>query len=677
MKYHVASQGGKSMGSMKTGSMNRIGSGISARSATAIAALALALVPLHAATPAFAAPQTFDAKPAAANLAIPAARDVQYPGIISLKVDASDVTRGIFRVEQTIPVAKAGRLTLLYPKWLPGNHAPRGPIDSLAGLAFTANGKKLTWIRDSAEIYAFHVEIPKGVTEIKAEFQYLSPTAGAQGRIVAAPEMLNLQWNATLLYPAGHYASRIAFKPEVTLPAGWSIATALDGAVKDGDVTRYGVTDLETLVDSPAFAGLNYRRIDLDPGAKIPFALHLFGDKAAHIAATDSQIDAHKRLVQQAYTVFGPGHFDHYDFLLAMSERMGGIGLEHHRSSENARGEGYFTEWDKTPAGRDLLGHEFTHSWDGKWRRPSDLWTAEYSTPMRDSLLWVYEGQTQFWGQVLTARAGLWTKEQALDSLANTAALYDLRPGRAWRPVADTTNDPIISARRPQPWRSWQRGEDYYSEGLLVWLDADQLIREKTNNAKSLDDFAKSFFGGGKPGDRTPALYDFATVVSHLNKVVPHDWARFLNERISETAPRAPLDGLTRGGWRLVYSESENELSKATAARGRFADFLYSLGVTIGTGNLLTEVMWDSPAFREGLTVGTEILAVNGRAFKADDLKEAVTAAKGTDSAIELITRKDDRLRVVSIRYNGGLRYPKLERIEGTPDRLGELLKPR
>lgn len=658
-------------------STNRRYGSVSALTATAIGALALGLVPLTFPTAASAAPQTFDAKPAAANPALPAARDVQYPGVIGLKIDASDVTRAIFRVEQTIPVAKAGRLTLLYPKWLPGNHAPRGPIESLAGLAFTANGKPLKWIRDSADVYAFHVEVPKGVTEIRAEFQYLSATAGAQGRIVAAPEMLNLQWNATLLYPAGHYASRIAFRPEVKLPAGWSIAAALDGAVKEGDVTRYGVTDLETLVDSPAFAGLHYRRVDLDPGAKIPFTLNLFGDKAAQIAASDSQIDAHKRLVQQAHTLFGPGHFDRYDFLLAMSERMGGIGLEHHRSSENARGEGYFTEWDRTPAGRDLLGHELTHSWDGKWRRPSDLWTPEYSTPMRDSLLWVYEGQTQFWGQVLTARSGLWTKEQALDALANTAALYDLRPGRAWRPVADTTNDPIISARRPQPWRSWQRGEDYYSEGLLVWLDADQLIREKTNNAKSLDDFARSFFGGGKPGDRTPALYDFGTVVAHLEKVVAHDWAAFLNERISGTPARAPLDGLTRGGWRLVYSETENELARAAATRGRFSDFLYSMGFVVGAGNLLTEVMWDSPAFREGLTVGTEILAVNGRAFKPEDLKEAIKAAKGKEFAIELIVRKDDRWRTIAVHYHDGLRYPKLERIEGTPDRLGDLLKAR
>lgn len=632
----------------------------SALGGLSLIAAAQSVVPAAAPTPAIAAP-----------------RDVAYPGTIGLAIDAQDVGRGIISVHQTVPVAQAGNLTLLLPEWLPGNHAPRGPIEALAGLEIRANDKIIAWKRDPVNVFAFHLDVPAGARSIDVKFQYLSPNAGAQGRIVTTPEMANLQWNAMVLYPAGHYASRIPVRLAVTLPAGWNLAAALDGAQSNGNVTQFATTDLETLVDSPAFAGKYFRKIDLDPGGRVPFNLNLVGDKPSQIAATDAQIEAHRNLVKEAYKLFGPGHFDRYDFLLAMSKKMGGIGLEHHRSSENARGENYFTEWDKTAAGRDLLAHELTHSWNGKWRRPSDLWTPGFEVPMRDSLLWVYEGQTQFWGQILTARAGLWTKEQALDSLAATAALFDTRPGRKWRPVLDTTNDPIISARRPQPWRSWQRSEDYYSEGLLVWLDADQLIREKTGGKKSLDDFARAFFGGGKAGDRTPALYDFDTVVAHLNQVMAYDWATFLKSRIHDVQMRAPLDGLTRGGYRLIYSDTQSELAKSAEMRSKTTDFFYSLGFVVGENSQLSEVVWDSLAFQNGLVVGDTLIAVNGKTYSGDDLKDAIKAAKGSKEAIELLVKDGDNYRTIRFDYHDGLRYPKLERIEGTPDRLGDLLKPR
>jgi predicted metalloprotease with PDZ domain len=424
-----------------------------------------------------------------------APRDVPYPGVIALEVDARDVERGIFRVRERIPVAQAGPLTLLYPEWLPGKHAPRGPINLLSGIAIRAGGEALDWRRDPVNVYAFHVDVPAGTDALELEFQYVSPTQTNQGRVVVTREMLNLQWEVAVLYPAGHYASRIRILPSVTLPQDWKFAAALDGAVTTGVTTRFAETDLETLVDSPLFAGRHYRLVDLDRGAARPVRLNLFADRPDQLAATVEQIEPHRALVQQAYRLFGSQHFDHYDFLLALTDRMGGIGLEHHRSSENGVDGNYFTDWPRATSERDLLAHEFVHSWNGKFRRPADLWTPGFETPMLGSLLWVYEGLTQYYGFVLAARSGLWSQDDTRAALALTAATYQHRVGREWRSVADTTNDPVLSARRPAPWRSWLRNEDYYSEGLFVWLDADTLIRERTDGRRSLDDFARAFFG--------------------------------------------------------------------------------------------------------------------------------------------------------------------------------------
>jgi predicted metalloprotease with PDZ domain len=481
---------------------------------------------------------------------IAAPRDVPYVGTIELDVDASDVVRGIFRVRERIPVAGPGPLTLLYPEWHPGKHAPRGAINLLAGLEIRAGGALLPWRRDPVNVYAFHVDVPAGAAALEATFQFVSPTQGNQGRIAVTREMLNLQWEVALLYPAGHYARRLRFVPTLKLAPGWRFAVALDGATTAGDTTRFAETDLETLVDSPLFAGRHYRLVDLDPGAVRPVRLNVFADRPDQLEASDQELAAHRNLVTQAYRLFASQHYDHYDFLFALTDRMGGIGLEHHRSSENAVDGIYFTDWERAASERDLLPHEFVHSWNGKFRRPADLWTPSYDTPMRGSMLWVYEGLTQYYGHVLAARSGLWSRAQALEALALTVATYQFRVGREWRSVVDTTNDPILSARRPAPWRSWQRNEDYYSEGLLVWLDADTLIRERSRGRRSLDDFARAFFGI-EDGSWMPATYTFDDVVAALNAVEPFDWAGFLRARLYEAGTEPPLDGVARGGYRL------------------------------------------------------------------------------------------------------------------------------
>lgn len=613
------------------------------------------------------------AAPALAQPQIPTPADTPFPGTISLEVDATDVARGVFQVREVIPVAGPGPLVLLFPEWLPGNHAPRGPIDKLAGLQIKAGERVLPWRRDPVNVYAFHVDVPAGAASIEVAFQHVSPTQTAQGRVVMAPAMLNLQWNTVTLYPAGHAARRIAFAPKVKLPEGWRYATALRASAADGATVSFGTVDLDTLVDSPMFAGRHFREIDLAPGAAVPFKLNIVADRADQLAATDAHIALHRNLVREAYRLYGPGRFDRYDFLQALSDTLGGIGLEHLRSSENANGAGYYIDWDTQMPGRALLAHELTHSWNGKYRRGADILTPNFDVPMQNSLLWVYEGQTQYYGNVLTARAGLWTQEEALGQLALVAATYDNRVGRAWRPLADTTNEPIISARRPAPWRSWQRPEDYYSEGALIWLDVDTLIRERTQGRRSLDDFTRAFFASEAPA-LTAKPYTFEDVVATLNAVTPYDWAAFLRARLDTAGGKAPLDGLTRGGWRLVYGEERTPFQKADEKRSKNASFFYSLGFVIGEGDKITEVLWDSPAFNEGLTVGTDIRAVNGAKYDADGLRRAITA--GRDGApIVLIVSNGDRWRTVSFDYRAGLRYPRLERIPGAPNRLGDIFK--
>jgi predicted metalloprotease with PDZ domain len=563
---------------------------------------------------------------------------------------------------------------LLYPKWLPGTHSPAGRIDAFAGLVIQAGGRRVEWMRDTVDVYAFHVDVPTGATQLDVEFQFLSAGDGNEGRIVMTPEMLNLQWNSVTLYPAGYFVRQITFEPSIRLPDGWQFATSLEAASTAGSSTTFKPVSLETLVDSPVFAGRHVKRVELD--GSVPVWLNIFADRPDLLEAKSEHLDAHRALVAQAYKLFGSHHYDHYDLLLALTDRMGGIGLEHHRSSENGTVPTYFTEWDKNADTRALVPHEFAHSWNGKFRRPADLSTANYNLPMRDSLLWVYEGQTQYWGHVLASRAGLWTKQQALDALADVAALYAHRSGREWKSLQDTTNDPIIAGRRAIPWRSWQRSEDYYSEGELVWLDADTLIRERSGGKKSLDDFARAFFGINN-GSWVPETYTFDDVVGALNIVQPYNWADFLRARLESHEREAPLDGIERGGYRLVYSDTPSDYFKKAETRRKLTDLNFSLGLIVGRESKLTDVRWDGPAYAAGLTVGTQIVAVNGVTYDSDRLKDIVKGAKTNTAAIELLVKNGDRYSTVRIDYHEGLRYPHLERDVSLPPLLDRILDPQ
>jgi predicted metalloprotease with PDZ domain len=640
-----------------------------------VAASALVL----SAVPAFG--QTADAPtgtsmPQAAPLAntIPPPQDVRYPGTIRLDVDATDIQHGIFRIKEAIPV-KPGQLVLLYPKWLPGTHSPTGQINKLAGMVFTGGGKVIPWRRDPIDVYAFHLDIPAGVDTIEANFQYLSPTAANQGRTVMTPVMLNLEWVATALYPAGHYVRQIMVTPSATYPDGWTSATALrpsGTSTASGGKIQYETVAFDTLADSPTIAGRFARIEPLSPDV----TMNIIADRPDFLAAKPEHIAKFKKMVDQATKLFGAQHYNHYDFLVTLSDTLGGEGLEHHRSTEIGSGTSFFTDWDNGAAGHNVVAHEFTHSWDGKFRRPADLWTPDYRQPMGGSLLWVYEGQTQFWGNVLDARAGIVSKEEALDALASVAATYANQAGKAWRPLVDTTEDPVIARRAPAPWPTWQRSEDYYSEGQLIWLDVDSLIRERSRGKRSLDDFARAFYGM-RDRDWGELTYDFDDVVAALNKVEPYDWATFLHQRVDAVAPEAPLDGIKRGGYKLVYTDKPGTWWKSREKSRKSTDLSYSIGLTVGREGAVTRVMWDSPAFAAGVTIGSKLLAIDGHSYSDDDLKQAIKDATAS-KPITLLIQQGSYFRTVTIAWTGGLRYPHLEKIDSkAPSSLDALYTAR
>ncbi len=601
--------------------------------------------------------------------------DKPYPGTITVHVDATDLDRRIFTVHETIPVAGPGPMTLLYPQWLPGKHSPHGPVDKLGGLIIHGGGQRIEWTRDPVDVYAFHLDVPAGVSAIDLDFEFLSPTAPNQGRVQMTPALLSLEFDETTLYPAGYFTRDIPVSATVRFPDGWDAATALRpvAGAPAGEV-RYGTVPFETLVDSPILAGRYMRRVPLDTSSR-PVMLDIAADRPDLLAATDAQLATHAKLVREAAALFASKHFDHYDFLLSLSDTLGKIGLEHHRSSEDGSVPAYFTEWDKNANAHGLLPHEFTHSWDGKFRRAADSWTPNYNVPMRNSLLWVYEGGTQYFGTVLGSRSGILTAQQTLDVLAGYAATYDAVAGRVWKPLIDTTNDPITAERAPEPWRNYQRSEDYYVEGALIWLDADTLIRERSGGKRSLDDFAARFFGVDN-GSWTELSYTFDDIVAGLNAVQPYDWAKFLNDRLTSHGPGAPLDGIARGGYRLVFTDKISDVAKSGDTAGKRTDLNYSIGLTVGDDGVISQVMWHSPAFAVGLTVGTTIVAVDGDPFGADAIKRAVKET-ATGTPVELIVKSADRFRTVRIAWTGGLRYPHLERTGGGPARLDAILAAR
>jgi predicted metalloprotease with PDZ domain len=612
---------------------------------------------------------------------VPMPVDKPYDGTISLNVDLTNISDRILNVHETIPV-KPGEMILLYPQWMPGTHSPSNPVANMAGLVISANGKRIPWLRDRVDMWAFHVDVPKGATSLELTFQYLAPVRPQQGRI--SNNFANLKWNAVLFYPAGYFSRRIQFAPELHLPDGWKFATALEVKSQGGSVVQFKDTTLNTLIDSPLYAGVNFKRVDLSTGPDNPVYMDVFSDKPEQLEITPEELQFHKNLVVQAQKLFNSHHYDHYDLLYSLSDSVAGQGLEHHQSSENGTRANYFTDWAAGIAGRALLPHEYTHSWNGKFRRPADLWTPNFNVPMQNDLLWVYEGLTNYYGNVLTARSGLRTPEQARDTIAQIAASFETSPGRNWRSLQDTTNQPIISQHgaTPEIWQSWQRGVDYYPESDLIWLDADTKIRQMSNGQKSLDDFAKLFFGINN-GSYVTVTYTLEDLIKAMNTVQAYDWAGFFRARVYEVAPEVPENGFKQGGYRLIYNDQEPDYVKHGDPT-RPTSFATSLGFTLGgqggpnagPPGTITEVWWDSPAFKAGITPDMQLQAVNDRAFSVPNLRQAIVAAEKGNAPIRLLLKREDQFVAITLDYHGGLRYPHLERVEGTPDLLDTVLAP-
>lgn len=625
---------------------------------------------------------------------IVAPADKPYAGAIELHVDLTNTVDRVAHVRERIPVERgAQELTLLYPQWIPGNHSPTGPISRLAGIVTHVDGKRVQWVRDQMHVYAFHVPLGAGAKSVELEFDYLSPTKPTEGRIEMSDAIADLAWNEVLMYPAGYFSRDIPFDVTIQLPEGWKYATALETDADQGSTVMFKQTTLNTLVDSPIYAGLHYKRFDLSPAATDPVFLDVFADEDKDLEATPDEIAKHKQLAVEADKLYASHHYGHYDFLLLLSDKVGGIGLEHHQSSEDGARANYFTEWSAGTLGRDLLPHEYTHSWNGKFRRPADLWTPNFNVPMRDDLLWVYEGMTQYWGTVLSARSGLRSPEETRAILARIAAGFEISPGRNWRPLVDTTNQPTVSLRRPVSFVSWQLPENYYTEGELIWLDADTKIRELTNGQKSLDDFAKAFLSPYN-GSFVTYTYSFEDLVKIMNSVAPFDWATFFRQRIYELHPQVPEDGITRGGYKLVYTDTEQPWMTKGEANYGIADFSTSLGFSViipraggdhegggygamaGPTGSLANVWWDSPAFKAGIAPGMQIVSVNGKAFTPEVLRAAILEAEQNKQPLQLQFKRGDEYKTMALAYYGGLRIPSLQRVEGTPDRLDEILAP-
>ncbi|MBD8898589.1 M61 family metallopeptidase [Rhodanobacter sp. DHG33] len=593
--------------------------------------------------------------------------DTPYDGTLAVNVDLTDAPKRMFRVHETIPV-KSGNVTLLYPEWIPGEHAPSGPIQNVAGLIITANGKQLAWRRDLRDMYAIHLDVPEGVSQLDLSFQFLSPAPGEDSLFGASasstPNLVDIEFNQVAFYPAGYYSRQIHIQPTVQLPAGWKFGTAMEVASQSGGTVQFKPVTFNNLVDSPLIAGEHFNRVDLAPGAKVPVHLNVVGDGADDVKLTDKQLEQQRAVVTQTNLLFGAHHYDHYDFLLTLSDHTGHFGLEHHQSSDDRLPADFFTNDDMHTLAASLMPHEFVHSWNGKFRRPADLWTPNFNVKMQDDLLWVYEGLTDYWCSVLTARAGLWSSEQFRDTMADIDSQMSERTGRAWRSLQDTADAAPLTYYGGGGWGNWRRGTDFYPEGQLLWLDVDTKIRELSGGKHSLDDFAHAFYGMDN-GSYVTKTYTFDDVVNTLNSVQPFDWAKFLRERLDYTGPNLPEQGIARGGWKLVYTDKPNAQTKAMEGIRHGADFAASLGLSASKSGDIYDVQWNGPAFKAGLVPGLTIVAVNGKDYSPDALKDAVTAAKTGSAPIELLVKNVDLYSTVKIDYHGGLLYPHLVRADG------------
>ena len=597
---------------------------------------------------------------------------------ITLQVDATQAPQMIIHTHMVIPVSP-GPLTLYYPKWIPGEHAPDGPIANLTGLEFTGNGKTIPWRRDLVDMFTFHLNIPQGVSELHVKLDYVEPefTSGFSAGASATDKLVVISWNQNLLYPAGHLAEDLIYKVTLKLPEGWKFGTALPVAHQEGNEIEFKPASLNRLVDSPVSAGEYYRAINVTPpGEPIHHEIDLAADSETALNMTPEMKQDYTNLVAETGKLFGARHYRDYHFLLTLSNYVAHFGLEHHESDDSRVSEFSLTNPELRLNMAMLLPHEFVHSWNGKFRRPKDLSPPYYEAPMKTDMLWVYEGLTEYLGDLLTERSGLWTPDQYRQNLALIAARFGPgRPGRTWRPLLDTAVSAQFLYFTPGAWANWRRGVDFYDEGVLLWLEVDSIINHQTNGKKSLDDFCRLFYGGPNKGPQLKT-YTFQDLVDALNKIAPYDWAEFLHKRLDSTSPEAPLGGIEGMGWKVIYTSVEPALLQNSEEVHNNIDEAYSIGLTLNDDGTVEDSIVTKPAFKAGISPGMKVVEVNGRPFTPQVLRQALKAGVTSSAPLRLRFLNDGYYKTCTIDYHGGEVFPQLIREANRPDLLDEMLKP-
>ena len=596
------------------------------------------------------------------------------PGVIRVEVDATQAPQRILHTHLTIPV-QAGPLTLLFPQWIPGEHMPDGPINNIAGLKFSANRKTIPWRRDLLDMFAFHLTVPAGVTSLDVKFDFLitGNSSGYSSGASSTAYINNLSWNQTILYPKGFAAKDLMYAPSLKLPAGWKFGTALPGPKREGDVVTFDPAPLSMLIDSPVLTGRYFRVVPLASAPDTPHEIDIAADSEADLAMKPETVAAYQKLVAETGALFGSRHYRDYHFLLTLSDSTAHFGLEHHESSDDRTYEKSLVDPEVLAATSSLLPHEFVHSWNGKYRRPEDLTTSDYHQPMRDDLLWVYEGLTEYWGYVLTARSGLNTVDQMHEGLAHLVATFEHEPGRSWRPLQDTADSAVVLYQADSDWENWRRGTDFYDESVFLWLDVDTTIRRLTKDQKSLNDFSHAFHGGpgGEPALKT---YTFEDVVAGLNAVAPYDWTSYLRKRLDSVATKTPEESMLAGGWQLIYNDQPNGYEELRDKLLKQANLMNTIGLVAAEDGTLHTVLYDGPCFKAGLGPGMKITGVGGQKFTLDALRSAVAAS--TTAPVTLKVADGPQVQDYTIDYHGGTKFPHLQRMPNHADVLDEILQP-
>jgi predicted metalloprotease with PDZ domain len=595
---------------------------------------------------------------------------------LRVHVDARDVPRHLLHARLVIPAAP-GPLTLVYPKWIPGEHSPNGPLIDVAGLRVTSGGREVSWKRDPKELYAFHLDVPKSSREIEVAFDVILPFPGGRRLVMSTPNLALLEWNRVLFYPGREDPETLPVEATLELPEGWTHGTVLDAARTSKKRVTFRPVPLTELVDSPVLMGRHLRSIRLAPDLDAPHYIHLAADAPEHLEAPPEMIEKWERLIREARALFGARHYREYHFLVALSDFMTYGGLEHHESSANRMPARSLLDRNLKLRVATLLSHELAHSWCGKYRRPAGLASRPYLEPMETGLLWAYEGMTEYFAWVLAARSGFLTLDESLEDLASTAAYVDHGVGRSWRSLEDVTASTPIFFGAGQEYSLWRRAfGDVYNESLLLWLETDAIIRSATKGKRSFDDFCARFYGGtdGGPSIRTYTLDD---VIADLNAVAPYDWRAFFEARTARTSARAPLGGIEGNGWKLVYTDEPSGLDRSMEQARKRVNILYSLGFMAGNDGKVSDVIPEMPAARAGLVPGMTVKAIGGRTWSGDAARAAIREAAAAREKVEILAERGDRVSALRVDSGKGNRHPALRRDPGKPDYLTRLLAPR